>query len=170
MFLYVLEVTAHKRHQTSQHTWILPLVQHFCSYHMLTSSAFYCWCTTTCNLFVKNIYMVQPVLFNWLIRKQIPNFYLSTRIKVYLFEPKGSLPNPSPNPKLDVKPKLGMPAKGSCGCILFKFPLLLLPGCSNFYMLKSNPVEVLRIGAIKVAREKGRSLIGSEQVSMATSI
>lgn len=37
-------------------------------------------------------------------------------------------------------------------------------------MLKSNPVEVLRIGAIKVAREKDKSLIGSEQVSMATPI
>ena len=72
------------------------------------------------------------IIFNRLIRKQTPNFHLSTAINFYLFEPKGSPPNPSPNPKLDVKPKLGMLANGSVGLILFTFPPLLLPGCSNF--------------------------------------
>ena len=90
------------------------------------------------DIHVANSY---PMHASGIIYCQLFNtFHLLIPIKFYLFEPKGSPPNPSPNPKLDVKPKLGMLAKGSFGLILFTCPLLLLPVCSNFYV-KIQPIN-----------------------------
>lgn len=48
-----------------------------------------------------------------------------------LFDPKGSLPNPLPNPKLEPKPKLGKLPKGSLGLNLLWLLFLFLPGLSK---------------------------------------